>query len=118
MMMRFRGGGVGHSGTRDATNHFLTDRHPTDINSGPPTEFEEPDTTLDDEMEAIPNMATVPDVDELGDGELADEAEADYGYGNDDGEDGEEEEAEEEKQVAEDEGEVEDEVEQLGFARF
>jgi hypothetical protein len=105
MMMRFRGGGVGHSSTRDATNHFLTDRHPTDTNSGP----EEPDTTLDDEMEAIPNMATVPDVDEIGDGDLADEAEADYGYSNgelEDNEDGGKDEAEE------------DEVEQLGFARF
>jgi len=28
--MRFRGGGVGHSNTRDATNRFLTDRHPLD----------------------------------------------------------------------------------------
>jgi hypothetical protein len=31
MMMRYRGGGVGHKSTRDATNKFLTDRDKLDI---------------------------------------------------------------------------------------
>jgi hypothetical protein len=29
--MRFRGGGVGHQSTRDATNHFLHDRTPAEL---------------------------------------------------------------------------------------
>ena len=29
--MRFRGGGVGHKSTRDATNHFLRDRTPAEL---------------------------------------------------------------------------------------
>jgi hypothetical protein len=29
--MRFRGGGVGHRNTRDATNLFMADRHPLDL---------------------------------------------------------------------------------------
>jgi hypothetical protein len=31
MFMRFRGGGVGHQSTRDATNHFLHDRTPAEL---------------------------------------------------------------------------------------
>ncbi|KAG1792273.1 uncharacterized protein HD556DRAFT_1309350 [Suillus plorans] len=31
MLMRFRGGGVGHRTTREATNSFLNDRDPLDI---------------------------------------------------------------------------------------
>ena len=31
MFMRFRGGGVGHKSTRDATNHFLHDRTPAEL---------------------------------------------------------------------------------------
>jgi hypothetical protein len=131
MIMRFRGGGVGHSSTRDATNHFLTDRHPTDLEPSTFTELEEPDITTDEDMgstEAIPDMAAVLDNDcvddeeladrELGDGELTEEAEGDYGYGNgesDDGDDGEED--EERQGLVQDEAD-EDEVEQLGFARF
>ncbi|KAF9544383.1 hypothetical protein CPC08DRAFT_413191 [Agrocybe pediades] len=43
MVMRYRGGGVGHKSTRDATSFFLKDRHKTDIKarqaaSGPSTE--------------------------------------------------------------------------------
>ncbi|KAH6907893.1 hypothetical protein BKA70DRAFT_1223184 [Coprinopsis sp. MPI-PUGE-AT-0042] len=30
MFMRFRGGGVGHTATREATNYFLDDRHTLD----------------------------------------------------------------------------------------
>ena len=30
MFMRFRGGGIGHKPTREATDHFLKDRHPTE----------------------------------------------------------------------------------------
>ena len=30
-MMRFRGGGVGHKSTRDATNFFKNDRDPSDL---------------------------------------------------------------------------------------
>ena len=33
MFMRYRGGSVGHSSTRDATNRFLLDRHPLDLSN-------------------------------------------------------------------------------------
>ncbi|KAG6838202.1 hypothetical protein C0991_001091 [Blastosporella zonata] len=33
MLMRFRGGGVGHKSTREATNKLLTDRHRTNQSS-------------------------------------------------------------------------------------
>jgi len=29
--MRFRGGGVGHCNTQDATNWFMADHHPLDL---------------------------------------------------------------------------------------
>ncbi|KAG6882409.1 hypothetical protein C0992_011764 [Termitomyces sp. T32_za158] len=33
MMMRFRGGGIGHKSTHEATNTFLSDRHRSDMTS-------------------------------------------------------------------------------------
>jgi hypothetical protein len=36
MMMRYRGGGVGHKSTRNATNTFLKDRDPLDYPASQP----------------------------------------------------------------------------------
>lgn len=132
--MRFRGGGVGHNSTRDATNHFLTDRHPTDLqpHAGPHQAESEEDIISDEEMseDPIPDLegATVPSNDsdlQVADVEAAalDEvddhgAEDDYGYNKGDSDDDEDDAEEREKQgLPEDEYE-EDEVEELGFARF
>ena len=40
-MMRFRGGGVGHKSTREATNQFLVDCDPMDIRFGQQPESED-----------------------------------------------------------------------------
>ena len=55
-MMRFRGGGVGHKSTRDATNFFKNDRDPLDLMDSTSVseleveEIEEPDDEIRDEM--------------------------------------------------------------------
>ncbi|KAF8802003.1 hypothetical protein BYT27DRAFT_7226594 [Phlegmacium glaucopus] len=54
MMMRYRGGGVGHKSTRDATNKFLTDRDRLDI----------PTTTNDDTNSDSESDKSVEDVQE------------------------------------------------------
>jgi hypothetical protein len=130
MMMRFRGGGVGHASTRDATNHFLTDRHPTDLQPHGPhqADSEEENVNTDEEMseDPIPDLegATLPSNDsDLADVEaLAEvdnhEAEDDYGYNKGDSDDDEDDAEEREKQGLPEDGDEEDQVEQLGFARF
>jgi len=54
MMMRFRGGGVGHASTRNATNRFLSDRHPTDLQPDLDASEREPSTDIDSEQEYGP----------------------------------------------------------------
>ena len=86
--MRFRGGGVGHSSTRAATDTFKNDRDNLDItsqraqrNSEPPTHsnMEEDDDELEDEMPVIDEERDVEgDIDE--DGQLSDSEVVDYGY--------------------------------------
>jgi hypothetical protein len=55
MMMRYRGGGVGHKSTRDATNKFLTDRDTLDI---PTTADKDCDTDSDGEEAKITDGAS------------------------------------------------------------
>ncbi len=59
MMMRYRGGGVGHKSTRNATNVFLADRDPLDYPADQPNpltynseEYNLP-AQLDDDAERI-----------------------------------------------------------------
>jgi hypothetical protein len=113
--MRYRGGGVGHTSTREATNRFLEDRHPTDM------------AGVDDEPETLDECQEAPlqmdDDEDLGGN---DEEEEDYGYGGAGDMDEEELEqiAEEdilqgaEEALLVDEDEIEDEVEQFGYARY
>ncbi len=116
--MRFRGGGVGHTSTQDATNRFLTDHHPTDVqHHGPHDGPEEQDN---DEITVVPELEEAHDNQHVDDETLADaeddEAEDDYGYSRDNSDDNEDE-GEEGDGQPENEDE-EDEVKQLGFARF
>jgi len=46
LVMRFRGGGVGHKSTRDATDFFKADRDPLDLKPSTPVSSE-----LEDELE-------------------------------------------------------------------
>jgi hypothetical protein len=66
-MMRFRGGGVGHKSTREATDSFKKDRDQLDIKSN-----------MDDVEgdEAMPEIL-VPELDE---GTIEEDEEEDYGY--------------------------------------
>jgi hypothetical protein len=49
--MRFRGGGVGHKSTREATNHFRMDRDKRDVQgkNGPEEAVNRDTSTVDDE---------------------------------------------------------------------
>jgi hypothetical protein len=109
MMMRYRGGGVGHTSTREATNRFLEDRHPTDI------------ARVDDEpeTEAPLQMDEDEDEDEIEE-DGNDDEEEDYGYGGAGDMDEDEDELEQitEEDILRDAEEALHEVEQLGYARY
>ena len=86
MVMRFRGGGVGHKSTRDATNFFKTDRdlldndrHHASVDSNMENESETTDATCGESEEE-------PDSNRDGNGKDDDE-EGDYGYVRDVSED-------------------------------
>ncbi|KAF8625106.1 hypothetical protein AX17_006931 [Amanita inopinata Kibby_2008] len=51
MVMRYRGGGVGHHTVRKATNIFLEDRHATDTDPNAEDELETTDDTSPDQQE-------------------------------------------------------------------
>jgi hypothetical protein len=110
MMMRFRGGGVGHSSTRDATQHFLADRHSTDLSSQHDTYAadEEPSNELAEEVEIEESH----DSEDFPSDSSSDDSsgEEDYGYVRYDSDNSDDEEKDPDAK--------EDEVEQLGFARF
>lgn len=59
MMMRYRGGGVGHKSTRNATNVFLKDRDPLDYSADQPNplshaeDFHLPDWSVDYNDEGV-----------------------------------------------------------------
>ena len=115
--MRFRGGGVGHKATRDATNHFLRDRTPTEL-----ARIRVPDDS-DEELENV-NVESNDD----NEGREEDE-EQDFGYENpfegrnfDDDDDDEEEVIDEWEDLdilGPEDGEVQDdEIEGWGFANL
>jgi hypothetical protein len=124
MLMRFRGGGVGHTGTRAATNKFLEDRDQLDVDNGhmqggDDEEGSHGDSEEDsdnDPDEGQPEGGSEKVVDDEGNSSCDEE----YGYGYSiDDEDGDE-----PPDVADDalgpedgEGDV-DEVSLLGFAAF
>ena len=116
MMMRFRGGGVGHKSTRSATDLFKTDRHRLDVNDAMQVDEEQP------EQEG-PNAMEQDGRGELFNVEDDENEREDYGYNESTSED----EHSEEEQVqdhheGEEDSEEEDgeqpELEQLGFAEL
>lgn len=88
MMMRFRGGGVGHKSTRQATDWFLSDRDKLDEGGGTDTEDEFNDGMNDMEIQCELSDAEMEDTEIKGaePGFDSDEAEAyedeieEYGY--------------------------------------
>lgn len=138
MLMHFRGGGVGHTGTRAATNKFLQDRDRLDLDistiegSDSEDEVDEQDSDhgndlgdggSDDEVLGLrgsdDDEGVTPDLDN---GEGSGDEEEDYGYGyfvdEEDGEDGNELDIADDALGPEDgDGDV-DEVNLLGFAAF
>ena len=131
-MMRFHGGGVGHTSTREATNRFLVDRHTTDmtgqLEDAADASAGEPEP-LNDGFEEVPRMDAMdddtPDDEEPEGGNEEDDY--DYrGAGNSEEEQDEEggdmQDTEEGLEISEthedDDSEMEGEVEQLGYARY
>ena len=78
--MRFRGGGVGHKSTREATDFFKRDRDPLDVPRKANIDDEE--NTLAEEWEEIEDYA---DEDPGSDKDVED----DYGYTVEESDDGE-----------------------------
>jgi hypothetical protein len=145
MMMRYRGGGVGHKSTRDATDNFLKDRDVLDIptsatadkdtntNNNNGEEVEEVEISDGESGENIcagderkePDTNNLEDNDDSEDDEDRDEAEFeeefDYGLRGGDGndtEDNEEADDEDEDALGPEDGDEEDEEDDddLGYA--
>lgn len=109
LMMRFRGAGVGHKSTREATDFFRQDRDQLDVRSTTDSD----DNTSDLEEER--------DVDDE-DSEIDEDAEGDYGYtyeqsdSGDDVEEALEAASDEEFGPEDDGGRVDPDMEALGYA--
>lgn len=115
MVMRFRGGGVGHTSTRAATDVFKKDRDTLDLKSYQARQIFS-DVENEDCMSADEDSDERVEVDE---GELSESELLDYGYGQ--GSDSEEEEGQEEDVEAGDleENDVRiDDLAMLGYADF
>jgi hypothetical protein len=119
MIMRFRGGGVGHTSTRAATNVFKTDRDILDLESHhgrqeqyAPSNVEEEEGNEDNVMDVEGSVAgEVDEENELSESELDD-----YGYERE-GE-SESEGDEENRDVGEEDDTTIDELGALGFAEY
>jgi hypothetical protein len=143
MMMRFRGGGVGHMSTRAATDVFKTDRDDLDKQSRQArreaSNVEDEEETGDEEMngnesvrppniddiETIIEGANVEDEVEIDqEGELSESELIDYGYepeiesDEDEDEDEEEPEEGEDRDVGEEDDITIDELAVLGYADY
>lgn len=110
MVMRFRGGGVGHTSVRKATDSFYQDRDALDKKSVRSQALEEED--VDEDVEDLNDEEH-----EDADGDLSETELEQYGYCS---EEEEEEEAEEGEWVTDEEQDdnLADDVEELGFAAF
>jgi hypothetical protein len=127
MIMRFRGGGVGHTSTRAATNVFKADRDILDMKShhqeqgappvAEPYNVEDQDDEEDSDSDIAEDLEAELEMDE---GDLSESEMVDFGY-EQESEPGEEEEAEEEGEDGEG-GEEDDmtvdELDVLGYADY
>jgi hypothetical protein len=76
LMMRFRGGGVGHKSTRQATNFFKKDRHTLDIQNSL-----ERTSDIVEELEEMNDLEESEKMEMLSESDVADsDEENDYGY--------------------------------------
>jgi hypothetical protein len=133
--MRYRGGGVGHTSTRDTVNRFLEDRHTTDMTLMARTPVDdESDQSSEESDEELHTKDTEspaeglgePDLDAEGEDDDNLEEQDDYGYQAEDGNSDDEQEDLEESELPNADGglddepddEVEGEIEQLGYARY
>ncbi|KAJ3512102.1 hypothetical protein NLJ89_g3716 [Agrocybe chaxingu] len=128
LMMRFRGGGVGHNSTRQATDFFKKDRDNLDVVRGDGEEGQEDEedndskNNKDEDEDEEENDKEDQEEEEKDDEEEADGNQEDYGYVQeyDPDEIPEEEEELEEDEVhlgaEEDGGGVDPDVEELGYA--
>lgn len=71
--MRYRGGGVGHKSTREATNHFLKDRRPEDLKRNMPMNSEDENEETGGEEEEVEEETQSPE----GGAALQDDSESD-----------------------------------------
>jgi hypothetical protein len=116
LMMRFRGGGVGHKSTRQATDFFKKDRHASDLQK---STLEEPEEMNNSESEESGKMERSSESD-------VDDEEDDYGYHLGEDESGSEEEEKSEEELGdgdlgpEDDGRatVDSDMEELGYAEL
>lgn len=122
MFMRFRGGGVGHTSTRAATDTFKSDRDGLDIQSrqarNEAFNVEDEEAIGDDDVEATIEGANAEDFDQ--EGELSESELIDYGYEpeNESDEDEEEPEDEEDRDAGEEDDTTIDELGILGYADY
>jgi hypothetical protein len=118
MIMRFRGGGVGHTSTRAATNVFKGDRAVLDHDQGAPIVNEPYNVEEQDDEEDNGDIISEDSEAEIDEGELSESEMADYGYEleDDSGEEDEEEEAEGEG--GEEDDTTIDELDILGYADY
>lgn len=119
--MRFRGGGVGHTSTRNATNHFLADRHCTNSEFQHDIELELEETQNMPERSEFnssldSNSDNDGDSEELAYVQVDDEVE-DYGYERSDYSESSNE-SDDGRRWNDGSDVEEDEIEQLGYARF
>lgn len=115
MMMRFRGGGVGHTSTRDATDILKTDRDELDRRS---QQARRDTITVEDEDISDEEMNGNEPADR--EGELSESELFDYGYEPEieSDEDEEEPEEEEDRDVGEEDDTAIDELAVLGYADY
>jgi hypothetical protein len=118
LMMRFRGGGVGHKTTRQATNFFKKDRHTSDVQNSM-----EPTSDIVEELEEMNDS----EESEKMEGSSESDVEDDYGYqlGEDQSDSEEEKSSEDDLEFEdgdlgpEDDGRaVDSDMEELGYAEL
>ena len=122
MFMRYRGGGVGHSTTRAATNFFKRDRHPRDQNRNQQEEMDvdgvdghQGDNYEDERLGSSDDPGS--DMDEQDEDQGSDDEESN---GDDDEEENDEEgDGDNDNEETEEEGDGdESETERLGFSEL
>ena len=125
--MRFRGGGVGHKSTREATDQFLQDRDAFDLINDEPPEMELDSDLEHEDGDEEGNSSAGGDENQEEWMDEDDEEEDDYGYGGlseeDSGEDTDNSDADELDEVDDElgpkDGEgAENEIEVLGYSNL